>query len=343
MSDAQQAAAQGAPDPSLIFETLNAHQRSAALRGAIELELFTAIAEGNRTAAAIAGRCQASERGIRVLCDFLTVHGFVTKQDGEYGLPPVSAAFLDKKSPAYMGSIAQFVNSPDLLRAFGDVAETVRRGRTMLDGHGSVEPDWDGWVTFAKSMAPMMGPASDFIGKLAAEGANGSLRTLDIAAGHGLFGIGVARHNPTAEIVALDWPRVLEVARGNAQAAGVHERYSLLPGSAFEVEYGNNFDLILATNFFHHFNARTCESLMRKMHAALNHGGRVITLEFVPGEDRVSPPIPASFSMMMLGTTADGDAYTFAEYDRMFRNAGFSRNEIHQPEKSPQQVIVSQR
>ena len=343
MSDAQQAGAQGAPDPSVIFETLNAHQRSAALRGAIELDLFTAIGEGNRTAAAIASRCQASERGIRVICDFLTVHGFVTKQDGEYGLPPVSAAFLDKKSPAYMGSIAQFINSPDLLRAFGDIAETVRRGRTLLDGHGSVEPNWHGWVTFAKSMAPMMGPASDFIGKLAADGANGHLRTLDIAAGHGLFGIGVARHNPKAQIVALDWPRVLEVAQGNAQAAGVAERYSLLPGSAFEVEYGNNFDLILATNFFHHFDVPMCESLMRKMGAALNPGGRVITLEFVPNDDRVSPPISATFSMMMLGTTAAGDAYTFAEYDQMFRNAGFTQNELHQPEKSPQQVIVSYR
>jgi len=109
------------------------------------------------------------------------------------------------------------------------------------------------------------------------------------------------------------------------------------------VEFGNNFDLVLATNFFHHFDAATCKSLMRKMHASLNEGGRVITLEFVPNADRVSPPISAAFSMMMLGTTAEGDAYTFPEFDGMFRNAGFARNELHQPDKMPQQVIVSYR
>jgi len=69
----------GQPDPAEIFDTINAHQRSAALRGAIELELFTAIAEGANTSGAIAARCDASERGVRILSDYLTVIGFLTK------------------------------------------------------------------------------------------------------------------------------------------------------------------------------------------------------------------------------------------------------------------------
>jgi len=67
----------------------------------------------------------------------------------------------------------------------------------------------------------------------------------------------------------------------------------------------------------------------------------VVTLEFIPNEDRVSPPIHASFSMVMLGTTPHGDAYTFSEYDRMFRNAGFARNEMRELTPLPQRVIVS--
>jgi hypothetical protein len=43
----------------------------------------------------------------------------------------------------------------------------------------------------------------------------------------------------------------------------------------------------------------------------------------------------------MLATTEAGDAYTFAQYDTMFRNAGFSTTELHPLETSPQQLLVS--
>ena len=155
----------GQPDPAEIFNTINAHQRSAALRGAIELELFTAIAEGANTTEAIAARCDASERGVRILSDYLTVIGLLTKQDGHYGLPVNSAVFLDKNSPAYMGSAVGFMNSPDLLHAFENVADLVRRGTTLLGPGGTVESEYDGWVEFARSMAPLMAPASEFIGE----------------------------------------------------------------------------------------------------------------------------------------------------------------------------------
>src|SRR5687768_9535779 len=91
------------PNPTLLFETLNAFQRSAALRGAIELDLFTAIAEGANTPDALAQKCHASQRGIRILSDYLTVIGFLKKQAGHYGLTADSATFLDRHSPAYMG------------------------------------------------------------------------------------------------------------------------------------------------------------------------------------------------------------------------------------------------
>lgn len=197
------------------------------------------------------------------------------------------------------------------------------------------------WVEFARSMAPMMGLPAQLIAKLLRAEAGPKWKVLDIAAGHGLFGIAIAQHNPNAEIVALDWPNVLQVAKENAQAAGVSSRYGLLSGSAFEVDYGSGYDLVLLTNILHHFDVPTCETMLRKVHTALGPGGRAVTLEFVPNEDRVSPPLVASFNMMMLGATPGGDAYTFSEYDRMFRNAGFSRSELHPLPPSIEQVILS--
>src|ERR1700741_1264264 len=85
------------PNPERIFDTLNAHQKTAALKAGIELEVFTAIGEGADTAAALAKRCQASERGLRTLCDYLTILGFLTKQDQKYALAPDAGRFLARR------------------------------------------------------------------------------------------------------------------------------------------------------------------------------------------------------------------------------------------------------
>ncbi|HXM36992.1 MAG TPA: methyltransferase, partial [Pyrinomonadaceae bacterium] len=123
--------------------------------------------------------------------------------------------------------------------------------------------------------------------------------------------------------------------------AGVADRHGAIPGSAFDVDYGTGYDVILLTNFLHHFDPPTNEKLLRKVHAALANGGRAVTLEFVPNEDRISPPEAAGFSVMMLGSTPSGDAYTFAELERMASNAGFARSEIHSLPPTIQSVVIS--
>ncbi len=335
------ASPQQAPSPEIIFDTLNAYQRTAALRGAIELDLFTAIAEGKTTAKAIAARIQASERGTRILCDFLTVIGFLTKQNANYGLTPDSALFLDRKSPAYMGSITEFIAAPALTDNFRDIAAIVRKGGTLLEGQGSVEPDNPMWVDFARSMGTMMAMPAQAIAELLDARSGVNWKVLDIAAGHGLFGVTIARLNPNARIVALDWKAVVAVAAENAQKAGVAARHSTIAGSAFDADFGTGYDIVLVTNFLHHFDVPTNVALLKKVYAALKPGGRAVTLEFIPNEDRVSPPMHATFSLMMLGSTAAGDAYTFSELDKMLLSAGFARNEMHQLSPLPQRVVVS--
>ena len=97
----------------------------------------------------------------------------------------------------------------------------------------------------------------------------------------------------------------------------------------------------MLTNILHHFDVPTCEKLMRRVHAALKPGGKAVTLEFVPNEDRVTPPMAAAFSLVMLAGTDAGDAYTFAQYEKMFRNAGFAKTTLHPVPDMPQQVLVS--
>jgi ubiquinone/menaquinone biosynthesis C-methylase UbiE len=280
---------------------------------------------------------------VRILCDYLVTKGFLTKKDRTYFLTPATALFLDRKSPAYMGGVTRFLAAPELTGTFRDTAAAVRKGGTVMAQEGTLAAEHPLWVEFARGMAPLVEPTARFVAELVGASQE-PLRVLDIAAGHGLYGIQVAHKNPKAEIVAVDWPAVLEVAEQNARKAGVGERYRPMPGSAFDVDFGSGYDVVLLTNFFHHFDIPTCVGLMRKVAAALKNNGRAFTVEFVPDEDRVSPPESAGFGFVMLCSTPAGDAYTFSEYRKMLEEAGFKKNALQAtPIGTPQHVIVSEK
>jgi cyclopropane fatty-acyl-phospholipid synthase-like methyltransferase len=331
------------PTPARFFQTVNAFQQSAAIKASIELGVFTAIGAGCETAEALAARCHASLKGMRVLCDFLVIHQFLTKEGDRYGLAPDAAMFLDKNSPMYVGGIVGFLLLPQMVQAFDNFTAVVRKGGTVMNTGGTMAYEHPVWKDFARSMVPLMIPPAEGIAGILKASEGAPMKVLDLAAGHGIFGITIARHNPNAEIHAVDWARVLEIAREHATAAGVADRWHAIEGSAFEVEFGGDYDVALITNFHHHFSPPTIETLMRKVHGALKPEGMAVTLEFVPNDDRVTPPDAASFSLIMLGTTEEGDAYTFAEYQAMYQNSGFAHNEMHRLEGSPQSVIVSRR
>ncbi|MFZ3216378.1 MAG: methyltransferase [Candidatus Acidiferrales bacterium] len=328
--------------PERIFETLNAYQKTAALKTAIELDVFSAIAGGATAVPAIAKRCQSSERGIRILCDYLVINGFLTKNDHEYALAGDSALFLDRRSPAYLGTAAGFLALPEMISLYQNLTAIVRTGASLQGDQATVAPNSPRWVEFARSMAALQRITAAAVAEMLGASAGEKWKVLDVAAGHGMYGVTIAKQNPNAEIYALDWPEVLKVAKEHAEAAGVAARYHDLPGSAFEVDLGKDYDLVLLTGFLHHFDPQTIEGLLRKVHAALKPQGRVVTVEFVPNEDRVTPPAPAAFSMVMLGTTRSGDAYTYSEFDRMFRNVGFTFNELRRG-PGPQSFIISKK
>jgi ubiquinone/menaquinone biosynthesis C-methylase UbiE len=332
------------PNPAAIFDVARGHQLPYILRAGVELGVFTAIAQGSHTAADIAKACKASERGIRILCDSLTVMGLLTKAGNSYSLTPDSAFFLDSRSPAYLGKALKFLLHHKHLDNLEKLTETVRRGGAPGDEETFAAED-PIWVDFARGMAPLMVPAAQAMAQMLQPALAGKAvpRILDIAAGHGTFGITMAKQIPKAEVYAVDWANVLEVARQNARAQGVGDRLHLLPGSAFAIDFGNGYDAALVTNFLHHFDAPTNESLLKKVRDSLNPGGQLIILEFVPNEDRVTPPQAAIFSMTMLSNTPRGDAYTFAELAAMCRNAGFEGARQVPLQPLPQSLVVARK
>jgi predicted O-methyltransferase YrrM len=329
------------PSPQLFFDTITAYYRTGALKAAIDLGLFSAIGNSPATAAEIAERCKCPERGIRILCDNMVILGFLKKEGDRYALTKDSAIFLTQNSPAYIGGVAKFFSAPAISDAFDNLAETIRKGRLHTSEHGTTAPDHPVWLEFARAMGPLMMPVAQGAAALASLDPSRDTRILDISASHGVYGITFAQKNPRAHLVALDWEAVLALTEENVKRAGLSDRFSKIVGDAFKVDLGKDYDLVLVPNFLHHFNKADCTRFLKRVHEALRPGGRVVIVEFVPNEDRVTPPESANFSLVMLGTTPEGDAYTFGEYQKMLADVGFHDAEAHRLAPTAQSAIIA--
>jgi len=331
------------PNPANIFKAISSFQLTFAIQAAIELDVFTAIAEGAHTASAIAQRCDASERGIRILCDYLTINGLLHKNESNYSNTVDTGTFLVKGHPAYMGGTIEFLLSPEAFDRFANMTNAVRNGGTTEIHNNTTVAENPLWEKFAHGMTGMVAPIAQATAKIVDLPTDREIKVLDIAASHGMFGFAVAQRYPNAQIVALDWQNVLRITTENAQKFGLADRFSTIAGDAFAVDFGQNYDLVLLPNILHHFSPAKNTELLAKCHRALNPGGTVAIVEFVPNEDRISPPMPAAFSLTMLCGTPEGDAYTYAEFHDMLTNAGYSKVENHPLTPLPHNVVIGKK
>lgn len=305
-----------------VYDVSLSYQKTAALSAAISLDIFTIIGGNRLSAKQIAQACDGALRGVRILCDFLCVTGLMEKNDDLYHLPDDARRFLDRSSPACLADIMNFFAAPETItQVMSDPVSYVKAGGAS--GLTNVSSDNPVWVKFALAMVPFSSVEAKRTAAYMAKRGIKPRHILDVAAGHGLFGIEAAKSSPDTFVTAIDWANVLEIARKNASAASLSGRYKTISGNAFDVEWGTGYDVILLPNILHHFNPDGCVRLLAKAKESLCEGGCVMIIEMIPNPDRISPPEPAVFAFLMLATTPEGDAYTAGEYEEMARKAGF--------------------
>jgi len=329
------------PDLGLLWSAFTGYQQTAALKTAIELNVFGQIAGGATTIDGLAARCQTAPRGMRALLNFLVMGGFLIREGEGYGLSPTAEAFLVPGTMGYIGGAATFIGSPMIVDSFTHLTDAVRRGGTAVPDDGTLAPDHPVWVDFARAMSGIAGMTAVLMTNLLDMERVPVRTVLDIAAGHGMFGITLARMNPDVQVTGLDWRNVLAVAEQHAREAGVADRYHVIAGSVFEVPFGEGYDLVLLPNILHHFDPPGCEHILAKARAALAPHGRVVIVELVPDDDRRGPADAVRFALVMLTTTPAGDAYTFAEYRDMLRQVGFGPATLHELVPTPARVIIA--
>lgn len=321
-----------------VYDISLSYQKTAAMKAAIELDIFTKIGSGSLAAEQISDLTGTSPRGIRILCDFLCVIGLLEKKTNLYNLSMEAKRFLDRNSPHCIADIVDFYAAPEIVSlVMHEPLSYVRAGEAL--GLTDVSPANPVWVKFARAMIPFASITAKRTAAYVKKKAMNPHKVLDVAAGHGLFGIELAKVVRDAFIVAIDGDGVLQLSRRNADAAGLTHRYKTISGNAFNVDWGDNYDLILLSNILHHFDQNECVRLLNKAKDALSGDGALFVIDIMPNSDRISPPEQAAFAYLMLATTPKGDAYTCDEYEMMAKKAGLTLIDSSKLLPTPQTLL----
>ncbi len=326
------------PSPALLMQLALAHRSSAVLFAGVDLDVFTALAGGPKTAEEIATLRKAHLPAMRLLLDACVAEGLLTVAGEQYANTAVSSAFLVRGTPAF--SANGFKYAENLYPTWGRLAELVRDGKppmppTRILGDDKAE---------TRAFVMAMHERSRGIGSVLPHIVNvsGRRRLLDVGGGPGTYSVALVAQTPGLESTVLDVPGVLEVTRELVADSGYGDRVHLMPGDYLTSPFGTGYDLVLMSGMMHRESHDSVALLLRKAFDALDPGGMLIVSDvFFDDDTKRTPPFAVYFALNMMLTSDDGSAHARTEMARWMRDAGFSAVEVRElPKPNPHTILV---
>jgi ubiquinone/menaquinone biosynthesis C-methylase UbiE len=321
--------------PERIIQDLWAARAAQALVAGTELDFFTHIKNGNRTASEIARAAGSHEGATQRLLDALVALGYLNKRGSKYVLTPLSKLFLVSDSDSYMGG---FIYETKLVWPnWAHLTEVVKTGRPIE----KVDSEEDGREFFPKLVAaifPMSFNASrSAVAALPDRTRKRIKKILDVAAGSGAWSLAFAQVLPDARVTTIDYPEVTHITRQFTDRFGVTDRYEFIEGNLRQTDLGRDlYDLVILGHIIHSEGEKWGRKLIQKSWRALRDGGMLLIAEMVPNDTRTGPVLPLIFGLNMLLHTKNGNVFTMKEYRQWLKEAGFKRvSTIEAPGPSP--------
>ncbi|HEY7314276.1 MAG TPA: methyltransferase [Gemmataceae bacterium] len=309
--------------PERIMQFMWGYAPPLILEAAVRHRLFDVLDKGPRTVEQLHAETGASVRGLRAVLNTLVGLELLARDgQGRYALTPESATYLVRGKPDYRGGLLMHTSS-QLLPKWMQLTEIVRTGKPA----GSVNREGEGAAFFKKFVEDLF-PFHHTTARMLADvlkltESKKPVRVLDLAAGSGVWGVGLAQKSPQVRVTAVDWPGVIPVTRRVAERQGVADRFQYIAGDLHEADFGNGHDIAIFGHILHSEGEARSRRLLQKTFAALAPGGTTVVAEFLVNDERSGPPAGLIFAVNMLVNTDHGDAFSFEEIHRWLEEAGF--------------------
>ena len=289
-----------------------------AVHAAVQLDLFTALADGPRTEEQLAASLGCDLRALRMLVTALAALEFLERQGESVAASPSALTYLASTSPEYVGFMVR--HHGYVIQDWAMLAESVRNGRSYR-GKDSFHPEDEeeretflmGMFNIARQQAEAIANALDLTGRS---------RLIDIGGGPGTYAVYFCLRNPGLRAIVFDLPASERFARGVVERYGLTDRIEFKGGDFLRDELPKGQDVAWLSQVLHGERPENAARLVKNAAACLRPGGLLCIQEFVIDNDRTGPVHPALFSLNMLVRTDGGQAYTFGEISLMLENAG---------------------
>jgi 3-hydroxy-5-methyl-1-naphthoate 3-O-methyltransferase len=326
--------------PMKFVNDLWAARLSLTLIAGTELDVFTVIAQGKKTAVDLAKAINAPKRGLERLLDALVAMGYLTKRGDQFGLTPVADTFLVRTKPSFIGAMAD--ETRITLPGWMQLAEVIRSGKPVA----GVDTD-EGREFFprlVRAIFPLTYTAARGLVQAFPQAKLKKIeRVLDVAAGSAAWSLPFAEAVPNARVTVVDYPEVTAVAREYAQQFGVADRYEYMEGDLRQIDFGQKqYDVVILGHIIHSEGEKWGKTLIKKSYKALKPGGTLVIAEMVPNDNRTGPVFPVLFGLNMVLHTNEGDVFTMAQYKQWLKQAGFTSIKLVEV-PSPSPVILATR
>ena len=314
------------PTPDKILQTGLAFWASKALLSAVELKLFTLLADGPRNAAELQNTLGLHPRGALDFLDALVALGFLQRENGAYQNTPETALFLDKNKPTYIGGILEMANHR-LYPFWGSLTTALKTGKPQNESKDGADPfialyaDSAGLSEFLSAMSGVSRGANMQIAQKFPWAQYRSFA--DIGTAQGDLALQIAAHNPHLSGVGYDLPAVGPVFDSYITNAGLADRVHFLPGDFF-TDALPSADVLLFGHILHDWDLQTKKMLLAKAYAALPPGGAVVVYEAIIDDARSENAFGLLMSLNMLIETPGGFDYTAADCIGWMQAAGFT-------------------
>lgn len=291
---------------------------ACALHAGVKLDLFTPLSACSFTASKLAELVECDVRGLTMLLHALTAMGLLEKHEDSFLVSGISAEFLSRTSPRYLGHI--LLHHHHLMASWAHLDEAVRGGGPIRErySHGDEKELREsfemGMFNLAMQIAPQIVPRIDL---------GGRRRLLDLGGGPGTYAIHFCQHNPGLSAVIFDLPSTRPFAEKTIESFGLSERISFVPGDFLADPLEGSFDVAWLSHILHGMGAAECAAVLGKVNAALAPGGMILIQEFILDDTLDGPIFPALFSLNMLLGTGKGQAYSWGQLEDMLSAAGF--------------------
>ncbi|MGE0100998.1 MAG: methyltransferase [Blastocatellales bacterium] len=304
---------------------------SKTLLSAVEMGVFTELANGPEKFESLSGRLGLHPRSARDFLDTLVALGFLIRTDNVYGNTPETDMFLDKKKPSYIGGILEMANHR-LYRFWGHLTEALRTGQPQNEaktgGPGLFETLYAEPARLREFLAAMTGISHPANATIARKFPWADYSTFaDVGTAQGDLAVQISLANPHLRGHGFDLPEVAPIFEEYSQAVGVSERLSFIPGDFFKDELPR-VDVITMGHILHDWDLPTKRMLIKKAFEALPKGGALIVYESIIDDDRSKNAFGLMMSLNMLIETPGGFDYTGADCQSWMKDAGFTSTRV---------------